>query len=67
MSATLQKLASEAARQLSALGAAKGGAARAQKLTPEQRSAIARKGAMARIQSLQSKKAAPANLATSRK
>src|SRR5205809_7524185 len=39
---------SEAARALSALGAAKGGAARAKKLTPERRSEIARAAALTR-------------------
>ena len=39
---------SEAARALSALGASKGGRARAARLTPEERSRIARSGANAR-------------------
>jgi len=39
---------SEAARRLSALGASKGGAARAKKLTPKERATIARNAANAR-------------------
>ena len=39
---------SEAAKLLGRLGGLKGGKARAKTLTPDQRSAIARKGAMAR-------------------
>lgn len=39
---------SEAAKFLGRLGGLKGGKARAKKLTPERRSAIARKGAEAR-------------------
>lgn len=39
---------SEAAKFLGRLGGLKGGKARAKKLTPEQRSAIARKGAEVR-------------------
>lgn len=42
------KLTSEAAKKLSRLGAAKGGDARAKKLTPEQRSEIARNAVMRR-------------------
>ena len=50
MTTSLQSHVSAAAQRLSALGASKGGIARAEKLTPEQRSAIARKGALARAQ-----------------
>jgi hypothetical protein len=43
-----QERVSEAARILSALGAPKGGRARAEKLSPERRSEIARNAARAR-------------------
>ena len=46
--ADMGELSSDAARELSKLGAAKGGQARANALTPEQRSAIARQAVAAR-------------------
>jgi general stress protein YciG len=46
-----RKARSAAARALGALGASKGGKARAKKLTPERRSEIARMGAAARNKS----------------
>ena len=44
----MDDIASDAARELSKLGAAKGGQARANALSPEQRSAIARQAVAAR-------------------
>jgi len=46
--ATIVKKINKAAQMLSKLGASKGGKARAAKLTPEQRKAIAEKAAKAR-------------------
>src|SRR5882757_7533872 len=45
---TMDDHSTDAGKALSALGAAKGGLARAQKLTPEQRTAIARGAVQAR-------------------
>lgn len=53
------KKTSEAARELSKLGASKGGIARAEKLTPEERSQIARKAVEARWEKVEGKEVLP--------